>query len=51
MDDTSGETTVVELPEITIRDCDPRISRGQKKNEKKFPGNLENPEKRSIFVM
>ena len=34
MDDTSGETTVVELPEITIRDCGPRISRGQKKMKK-----------------
>ena len=36
MDDTSGETTVVELPEITIRDCGPRISR-ETKNEKKIP--------------
>ena len=34
MDDTSGETTVVELPEITIRGSDPRISRGQKKMKK-----------------
>ena len=34
MDDTSGETTVVELPEITIRGSGSRISRGQKKNEK-----------------
>ena len=34
MDDTAGETTVVELPEITIRDCDPRISREQKKMKK-----------------
>ena len=50
MDDTSGETTVVELPEITIRDCGPRISR-ETKNEKKYLGDLENPEKRSIFVM